>query len=234
MSVKTLIIFVGLVGLGLLSITYHDAGAEDSSAKAIFAGGCFWCMEPSFEELEGVSAVISGYSGGPEKNPSYTQVSSGSTGHLEVVRVSYDPIKTSYEELLEVFWRQIDPTDAGGQFADRGISTRPRSSTPREERRLAEESRDRLATTGKFDKPIVTEILPRAIFYPAEEYHQDFYIKNPAHYNATRRVRAESIISTEPGESDQPRKRQADSNMTHIRKPSEDELKKLLTPCSTK
>ncbi len=231
MSVRTLIIFVGLAGLGLLSITYRDAGAEDSSAKAIFAGGCFWCMEPPFEKLEGVSAVISGYSGGPEKNPSYQQVSSGSTGHLEVVQVSYDPVRTGYEELLEVFWRQIDPTDAGGQFADRGHQYKTAIFYNNdEERRLAGASRDRLAATGKFDKPIVTEILPAGNFYPAEEYHQDFYIKNSDHYNRYKKGSGRVDYLDQTWGSDSTDKTQRDNNMTTFAKPSEEELKKRLTP----
>ena len=120
MSIRASISIIGLAGLGLVVFTYGGARADDSGAHAIFAGGCFWCMEPPFEKLDGVSAVVSGYSGGPEEDPTYEEVSSGSTGHLEVVRVTYDPTVISYAELVEVFWRQIDPTDAGGQFADRG------------------------------------------------------------------------------------------------------------------
>lgn len=162
------------------------------SGKATFAGGCFWCMEPPFEKLPGVSAVISGYTGGRKDKPSYEEVSSGSTGHVEAIEVHYDPSKITYPELLEVFWRNVDPTDAGGQFVDRG----GQYSTgifyhDEEQKRLAQESRDKLQKSGKFSKPIVTEIKPVGPFYKAEDYHQDYYKKNPLrykfyHYNSGR------------------------------------------------
>ncbi len=174
------------------------AGGDGSSAApvpeppaattaALFAGGCFWCMEPPFEKLPGVISVVSGYTGGPEADPTYEQVSSGRTGHLEAVRVVYDPAKIGYAGLLEVFWRQIDPTDAGGQFADRGPQYRTAifHADP-EQQRLAEASRRELGASGRFPRPIVTEILPAGPFYPAEEYHQDYYKKNPQHYKAYR------------------------------------------------
>src|SRR5262249_37287958 len=123
--------------------------------KATFAGGCFWCMEPSFKAQPGVAAVISGYTGGHKENPTYEEVSSGATGHVESIQVLYDPKKVSYEKLLEIFWHQIDPTDNGGQFADRGEQYRPGIFYHNEEqRRLAEKSKDDLAKSGRFDKPI--------------------------------------------------------------------------------
>ncbi|PLX83917.1 MAG: peptide-methionine (S)-S-oxide reductase [Desulfuromonas sp.] len=155
--------------------------------KAIFAGGCFWCMEPPFEKLAGVVSATSGYCGGPEVNPSYKEVSSGRTGHAEAVEIVYDPSQVSYAELLEVFWRNIDPTDGGGQFVDRGSQYRSAVFTlDEEQKRLAEASKGRLEETGPFDGPIVTGIVPATAFYPAEEYHQDYYKKNPLRYKYYR------------------------------------------------
>ncbi len=150
---------------------------------AIFAGGCFWCMESPFEKLDGVSEVISGYTGGQKLNPTYQDVSAGGTGHTEAVEVHYDPQQISYEKLLEVFWRQINPTDGSGQFVDRGDQYRSEVFYLNDEQRqLAEASKKQLAAAGTFDKPIVTAITPAGVFYPAEEYHQDCYSKNPIRY----------------------------------------------------
>lgn len=163
--------------------------AGGKQGHATFAGGCFWCMEPPFEKLPGVSAVISGYSGGDESNPTYEQVGGGRTGHTEAVDIVYDPARISYATLLEVYWRSMNPTDAGGQFADRGRQYRP-ALFPRnaEQKRLAEESKARLAAGGKFSsKPIVVEITPFKSFYAAEEYHQDYYKKDPERYHAYRK-----------------------------------------------
>jgi len=148
---------------------------------ATFAGGCFWCMEPPFENLDGVSKVVSGYSGGSEENPTYKEVSSGKTGHVETIQVHYDPEKVSYEKLLDVFWHNVDPTDDGGQFIDRGFQyTTAIFTHSKEEQKLAEESRD--AISSDFDKPILTRIEPFKTFFHAEEYHQDYYKKNPIRY----------------------------------------------------
>ncbi len=151
----------------------------------VLGGGCFWCMEPPFEQLEGVIDVVAGYSGGEEKNPTYKDVSHGMTGHIESVQVTYDPAKISFKELLDTFWRYIDPTDTGGQFADRGnhYKTAIFYSSP-EEKAMAEKSKEALGRAGVFSKPIVTAVLPVKPFYPAEEYHQDYYRKNVAHYEA--------------------------------------------------
>ena len=141
--------------------------------KATFGGGCFWCMEPPFESLHGVSSVVSGYSGGSIPNPTYAQVTTGETGHIEVVEVTYDPRIIDYQTLLNTFWKQIDPTDAGGQFVDRGSPYRPVIFTHSEaQQALALESKKRLATSQIFDAPIVTEILPAPVFYQAEDYNQ--------------------------------------------------------------
>jgi len=144
-----------LIMLGVLTMSYNTLYAEEKLEKATFAGGCFWCMEPPFEALQGVSEVISGYTGGHKENPTYEEVSSGKTGHMEAVQVTYDPSKISYKELLDVFWRQIDPTDASGQFADKGSQYKTAIFYHSEEqRRLAEESRRKLEESGKFEKPI--------------------------------------------------------------------------------
>jgi len=155
--------------------------------KATFAGGCFWCMEGPFDHLEGVTETLSGYTGGTEENPTYADVSQGKTGHAEAVQVTYDPATVSYEQLLNVFWRQIDPTQINGQFADHGPQYRTAIFYHSdEEKRLAEASKATLAQSGKFTKPIVTEILPASAFYPAEEYHQDYYKKHPIQYKLYR------------------------------------------------
>lgn len=150
---------------------------------AIFAGGCFWCMEPPFEKLDGVKAVLSGYTGGSEKNPTYEQVSSGATGHTEAVLVKFDPEKVTYEQLVETFWRNINPTQRNGQFYDRGPQYRTGIFYLNDyQKKIAVDSKNELATSGKFDKPIATEITPAESFWRAEEYHQDYYRKNPEHY----------------------------------------------------
>lgn len=158
-----------------------------AEATAVFAGGCFWCTESDFEKLDGVSEAISGYTGGELANPSYAQVSAGGTGHVEAVKVVYDPTRISYDNLLTWFWRHVDPTDPGGQFVDRGSQYRSvifyQSDQQKE---LAQASKTRLAESGHFDKPIVTEILPLKIFYPAEDGHQDYYKKHAIKYKFYR------------------------------------------------
>ncbi|MFJ8266998.1 peptide-methionine (S)-S-oxide reductase MsrA [Peribacillus asahii] len=156
--------------------------------KATFAGGCFWCMVSPFEELPGIEGIISGYTGGHVENPTYEEVKTGKTGHYEAVEITYDPKVFSYERLLNLFWPQIDPTDAGGQFQDRGSQYRTAIFYHNEEqKKLAEASKEKIAASGTFKKPIVTEILRAQTFYPAEEYHQDFHRKNPAHYKDDRK-----------------------------------------------
>jgi len=161
--------------------------SEQGFEKATFAGGCFWCMEPPFDKLDGVVSTTSGYTGGKEKNPSYDEVSSGRTGHLEAIEIVYDPSKVSYVQLLDVFWRNVDPTQENGQFVDIGPQYRTAIFYHNEEqRRLALESKNRLRESRKFGKPIVTEIRPAMEFYSAEDYHQDYYIKNPIRYKYYR------------------------------------------------
>ncbi len=161
--------------------------ANANMATAIFAGGCFWCMEPPFEKLPGVLAVISGYTGGTEVNPTYQQVASGRTGHSEAIQVIYDPKLVDYSTLLDTFWANIDPTDGDGQFVDRGRQYRSAIFyLDDEQRQLAESSKAKLAVSGRFKAPLVTEITAAGPFYPAEDYHQEYYKKNPLRYNYYR------------------------------------------------
>jgi methionine-S-sulfoxide reductase len=156
---------------------------EQKYEVATFAGGCFWCMVKPFDQWPGVISVVSGYTGGDIPNPTYEQVCSDTTGHYEAVQITYDPDVISYKGLLEVFWQQIDPTDAGGQFGDRGTSYRTAIFYHTEEQKQqAEASKKEMDQNGPFSRPIVTPILPAKPFYPAEEYHQDYYKKNPSHY----------------------------------------------------
>lgn len=160
---------------------------EPSLEIATFAGGCFWCMEPPFDKLDGVERTISGYTDGDEEHPTYKQVSYGQTSHTEAVRVYYNPEKVTYEQLLDVFWRNINPTQKNGQFVDIGSQYRTGIYVHTDEqRRLAEQSKEALAASGRFDKPIVTEIKSASTFWKAEEYHQDFYKKSPARYKSYR------------------------------------------------
>lgn len=161
--------------------------AAAEPARAIFAGGCFWCVEAAFDAVPGVIATNPGYIGGTVPDPTYDQVSAGGTGHAEAVEVRYDPERTSYPQLLAVFWRNIDPHDAGGQFCDHGNPYRSAIfAVDAEQRRLAEESRHALANSGLLSAPIATEISTAGAFYPAEEYHRDYYLKNPARYKFYR------------------------------------------------
>ncbi|HKQ18515.1 MAG TPA: peptide-methionine (S)-S-oxide reductase MsrA [Candidatus Eisenbacteria bacterium] len=161
--------------------------APPGSATATFAGGCFWCMEPPFEALPGVISVTSGFSGGMERNPTYQDVSAGKTGHTESVQVLYDPKRITYEALVRVYWHNVDPTSGDGQFCDRGKQYRPaifyHNAT---ERRIAQESRTRAKAELLVKSPILVQILPLIAFYPAEDYHQDYYKKNPQHYQEYR------------------------------------------------
>lgn len=155
---------------------------------AVFAGGCFWCMVKPFDSLDGIEQVLSGYTGGHVENPTYEEVCSGTTGHTEAVEITYDPSKMSYEELVNIYWQQTDPTDASGQFADRGDSYRPVIFYENaEEKAIAEQSKRELDASGRFTKPIVVSIEEKETFYPAEDYHQDFYKKNNAHYTRYRK-----------------------------------------------
>jgi peptide methionine sulfoxide reductase msrA/msrB len=178
---KTILFALCFLLVPLLLSMVEAQAVEKKEATAIFAGGCFWCMEKPFEELDGVLTVTSGYTGGKTANPTYRNY--GENGHLEAVKVVYNPAIISYRELLDVFWRQIDPTDNDGQFVDRGKQYSAAVFYRNEEEKLlAEKSRDRLEASGIYDSPIVTPILPATPFYDAEEYHQDYYLKHPFRY----------------------------------------------------
>ena len=192
--------------------------------NATFAGGCFWCMEPPFEMLDGVDEVIAGYTGGFIESPSYEEVLSGKTGHYEAVQIRYDPERITYEELLEVYWRQIDPTDRGGQFADQGSQYRTAIFYhDQKQKELAEKSKLQLEKSGKYDKPIGTQILPYTEFYVAEGYHQDYYKKNPSRYKFYRENsgREDYLKDKWP---------EKEGSYEDYQKPSDDELKAILTP----
>jgi peptide methionine sulfoxide reductase msrA/msrB len=231
----------------------------EKTAEAVFAGGCFWCTESDFEKVDGVVEVISGYTGGRVAKPTYEQVSAGGTGHVEAVKVVYDPAKVSYEQLLEVFWHHVDPTDAGGQFVDRGSQYRSVIFYASDsERQKAEASKQELGASGRFGKPIVTEILPLGPFYPAEEYHQDYYKKNPIRYRyyrygsgrdqflekvwADQKKNISSEVKTEmkpqmtdPAKADVGKTAVAAAGMgADYSRPSDEELRRRLTPMQYK
>ncbi len=157
-----------------------------STAEAVFAGGCFWCVEADFEKLPGVIEAISGYAGGHTKNPTYKQVGRGGTGHYEVVKIIYDPNKISYSELVEYFWIHVDPTDDGGQFCDRGHTYKTAIFANAEQIEIAKSSKDALQKSGRLTAPVVTPVFTSVTFYDAETYHQDYYKKNPIRYKYYR------------------------------------------------
>ena len=184
-TLHTLAFAFAAISLGML-LFHHPVEAKEKKVEfaiATFAGGCFWCLEPPFHDLNGVVDVVAGYSGGGKADPSYKEVTSGKTGHVESVQITYDPKKITYEKLLDTFWRQIDPTDDGGQFADRGSQYRTAILFHSEDqKKLAEISKKKIEEAKWFDRPIRTQILPYKNFYRAEDYHQDYYKKNPEHY----------------------------------------------------
>ena len=202
--------------------------------KATFGGGCFWCMEPPYEKSQGVKEAVSGYIGGHKVNPKYKEVSADTTGHAEAVEITYDPAVISYNELLDIFWRQVNPTDGGGQFVDRGTSYRSAIFYHNEEqKRLAEASRDAMQATGRYDKQIVTEITPATTFYRAEEYHQDYYKKNPIRYKIYRYGSGRDKYLDKVW-ADDSGKAPAGKGKKVYMKPSEKELKNRLTPLQYK
>src|SRR2546427_3648615 len=185
---KRLLVFVLLFSAAVALFVDPIHGQNSSSPPtrtAVFAGGCFWCIQPAFDKAKGVIKTVVGYCGGTEPNPTYKLVTSEKTNYRESIEVTYDPAKISYDQLLDIYWRQIDPTQAGGQFTDIGPSYRAAIFYGNaEEKKLAEASKEKLARSGKFKKPIVTEILPAMRFYPAEDYHQKYYRENPEHFEA--------------------------------------------------
>jgi methionine-S-sulfoxide reductase len=185
---KRTLILLGRYALIAACTIASSQGQNSSPAEtrtAIFAGGCFWCIQPAFDKATGVIKTVVGYCGGTEPNPTYEVVSSEKTGYRESIEITYDPAKISYDQLLDIYWRQIDPTQADGQFTDIGPSYRAAIFYGNDdEKRIAEASKEKLARAGKFSKPIVTEILPAMKFYPAEAYHQKYYQQNPEHFEA--------------------------------------------------
>ena len=186
----SILVITGLTVMSLWAISNAGEGAQSTGKDlevATFAGGCFWCMEPPFDKLEGVVSTTSGYTGGHKTHPTYQQVSAGGTGHTEAVQIVYDPKIIGYEELLSVFWRNIDPTVDDHQFCDYGSQYRPSIFSHSDEQyRLAKESKEALSRSKRFKEPILTPIVQASVFYPAEEYHQDFYKKNPVRYKLYR------------------------------------------------
>ena len=205
----------------------HDYKGE--TQEAIFAGGCFWCTESDFEKLSGVVAVISGYTGGDVENPTYKQVSSGTTGHIESIMVIFDPTVITYRKLVDHLWRVIDPTDAGGQFVDRGYQYSSAIFYMNEEqKRIAQESKKAIEESRRFDKPIITPIIPAEPFYPAEEYHQDYYKKNPIRYRYYRGGSGRDDFIESIWEKEPPQKTSPVRSSTYS-KPSDAEIQSMLT-----
>ena len=178
-------LFLSALAVMALELASAQNASPASTKTAILAGGCFWCIQPAFDKADGVIKTVVGYSGGTEPNPTYALVTSEKTKYREALEVTYDPSKISYDRLLDIYWRQIDPTQADGQFTDIGPSYRAAIFYGSdEEKKIAEASKQKLAASSKFDKPIVTEILPAMKFWPAEEYHQKYYRTNPDHFEA--------------------------------------------------
>jgi peptide methionine sulfoxide reductase msrA/msrB len=222
-----------LAAVGVATDTPSGKRADMSANRegyktATFAGGCFWCSEADFEKADGVIEVISGFTGGKTQNPTYEEVVAGGTGHYEAVQVVFDPRKIDYPKLLDIYWRHVDPTDPGGQFVDRGPQYRSALFYHDEEqKRLAEESKRQLDRSGRFKKPVVTEILPAGVFYAAEEYHQDYYKKNSLRYGLYRQGSGrDPFIRQAWGAAD----KAASGVATGYVKPGDAELKKRLSP----
>jgi peptide methionine sulfoxide reductase msrA/msrB len=241
------VVLIGLILLGFQNSNDKNVKQDEKSAlmkaeskdlkTATFAGGCFWCMESDFEKVNGVVEAVSGYTGGQKPNPTYEEVSAGGTGYVESVQVVYDPAKITYKELLDVFWRHVDPTDAGGQFVDRGSQYRTAIFyNNAEQKRLAEESRAQLENTGRFSAPIVTEIVPLTKFYPAEDYHQDYYKKNPLRYRFYRlgSGRDQFLKNTWSTEATGSAETMKSEDTSKYSKPPDEVLKKELTPMQYK
>ena len=244
MNMKPALFIAVLIIAGVLAVGFVHSSNKATEKKrkemtmkketnyhtATFAGGCFWCVEADFEKIDGVVEVISGYAGGEKDNPTYEEVSAGGTGHVEAVQVLYDPEKITYKELLDVFWRHVDPTDPGGQFVDRGSQYRTVIFYEDEEqRRLAEESMRALEKSGPFDKSIATEIRPLTRFYKAEDYHQDYYKTHAVRYKFYRwNSGRDQFLSKTWGEEKKPT---ADlSENVKYKKPKDEVLREKLTP----
>jgi peptide methionine sulfoxide reductase msrA/msrB len=239
MNIKMMVVIIMMISLFGCGNTDKPAKSEamegstrvhaENLEKATFAGGCFWCMEAPFEKLDGVINVVSGYTGGHVDNPTYEAVSSGSTGHMEAIQITYDPDTVSYQKLLDVFWRQIDPTDPGGSFVDRGEQYRSAIFYHNDaQKRQAEASRQTLEASGRYDKPVVTQIRKYERFYPAEAYHQDYYKKNPIRYKFYRhRSGRDQYLKKIWG--DAPASKEEKTEAPYQR-PSDKEIRNRLTP----
>ncbi len=180
-----LLLSCALIAACTIASSQGQNSSPAETKTAVFAGGCFWCIQPAFDKANGVIKTVVGYCGGTEPNPTYELVSSEKTGYRESIQITYDPVKISYDRLLDIYWRQIDPTQADGQFTDIGRSYRAAIFFSNDdEKKIAETSKEKLARSGKFNKPIATEILPAMKFYPAEAYHQKYYQQNPEHFEA--------------------------------------------------
>ncbi len=220
---NSLLLATLLIGLGVTAYA-ADQTVNTGEETAVFGGGCFWCMEPPFEQLDGVIDVVAGYTGGAAEDAEYGKVSSGGTGHYEAVRVRYNPDKVSYRELVETFWRQIDPTDDGGQFADRGAHYRTAIFyATQDQRNIAEQSKADLDASGLFTRPVVTAILPVQPFYEAEEYHQDYYRKNVVHYSLYKAGSGRQAFQEKMWKN-------SGEERAAFRKPSDEKLRETLTP----
>jgi peptide methionine sulfoxide reductase msrA/msrB len=246
---RSILIFAMLLLAGVFFIRFADsksnamegqgqdtpaAEAQGNLPTATFAGGCFWCTQADFEKVPGVVKVIAGYTGGHQENPTYQEVSAGGTGHVEAVQVAYDPTKVSYKQLLDYFWRHVDPTDPNGQFVDRGPQYRSVIFYHNDEqKREAEESKQELEKSGRFTKPIVTAILPFTKFYPAEEYHQDYYKKNPLRYKFYRwNSGRDQFLARVWGKEEEKGVSHVDNSK--YTKPSDEVLRQRLTPLQYK
>ncbi|MCU0572756.1 MAG: peptide-methionine (R)-S-oxide reductase MsrB [Syntrophobacteraceae bacterium] len=236
-----MVLLFSIASLGLWTMFNHSHGnqhekdirmaqTDSGLRKATFAGGCFWCIEADFEKLDGVVEVISGYTGGHSENPTYEQVSAGRTEHAEAVQVVFDPARVSYGQLLDFFWRHVDPTDGGGQFVDRGTHYRPAIFYHDEEqKRMAEESKLALERSGRFSRPIMAQIVKLTTFYPAEDYHQDFHKKSPDRYNQYRRNSGRDQFLQKTWPASRGRPAAGDENRKYVR-PDDGTLLSTLTP----
>ena len=237
-----IVISFGAVMAGFQYRAQHKSGKSTTMNDvnpnlkiATLAGGCFWCVESDFEKVDGVVKAISGYTGGKSENPTYKEVSAGGTGHIEAVQVYYDPDSISYKELLDVFWRHVDPTDPGGQFVDRGAQYRTAIFYHDEEQlETALESKKELEASGRFNKPIATEIIEFKKFYEAEEYHQDYYKKSALRYKFYRYNSGRDQFLAKAWKDDERKPAAQSTSGAKYHKPSDDVLKKKLTPLQYK
>jgi len=241
---KSIFILTIILTIAVFTVGFQTADNKSSKKQinvnagnlktATFAGGCFWCVEADFEKVNGVVEAISGYTGGQQANPTYKEVSAGGTDHTEAVQVVYDPQKVSYSQLLDVFWRIMDPTDPGGSFVDRGSQYRSGIFYHDEEqKRLARESREAMDKSGRFDRPIVTEITMLTIFYEAEDYHQDYYKKNGIRYKFYRSGSGrDSFLKKTWG--DEKQSAVGGSGNSKYAKPADEVLRQKLTPLQYK